>query len=80
MHFLYYLQTERQTLMFSATFPDDIQRLAGKFLNNYIFLAVGKVGGACTDVEQKFYQVAKYEKRSKLMVRSKEIIFKIHIL
>lgn len=35
---------ERQTLMFSATFPKQIQELASDFLNNYIFLAVGRVG------------------------------------
>lgn len=56
----------RQTLLFSATFPKDIQDLAGKFLNNYIFLAIGIVGSACTDVEQKFYSVTKREKRKKL--------------
>lgn len=52
--------------MFSATFPEDIQRLAGKFLHNYLFLAVGIVGGACSDVEQYFHLVTKFEKRSKL--------------
>lgn len=52
--------------MFSATFPEDIQRLAGKFLRNYLFLAVGIVGGACSDVEQRFHLVTKFEKRSKL--------------
>ncbi|KAJ8717955.1 hypothetical protein PYW07_005885 [Mythimna separata] len=57
---------ERQTLMFSATFPEDIQHLAGKFLNNYLFVAVGIVGGASTDVEQIFHQVTKYEKQQTL--------------
>jgi superfamily II DNA/RNA helicase len=52
--------------MFSATFPVDIQRLAGKFLYNYLFLAVGIVGSACSDVEQRFYLVPKFEKRPKL--------------
>lgn len=52
--------------MFSATFPEDIQHLAGRFLNNYLFVAVGIVGGASTDVEQIFHQVSKYEKRKKL--------------
>ena len=55
-----------QTLMFSATFPEEIQRLAGKFLNNYLFLAVGIVGSACSDVEQHFHLVRKFEKRLKL--------------
>lgn len=31
---------ERQTLMFSATFPKEIQRLAGDFLDDYVFLTV----------------------------------------
>ncbi|XP_034944377.1 ATP-dependent RNA helicase vasa [Chelonus insularis] len=57
---------ERQTLMFSATFDQDIQQLAVRFLKNYVFLAVGIVGGACTDVEQNFYEVKKTEKRAKL--------------
>uniref|UniRef100_A0A667ZFB9 RNA helicase n=1 Tax=Myripristis murdjan TaxID=586833 RepID=A0A667ZFB9_9TELE len=59
---------ERQTLMFSATFPEEIQRLAADFLRtDYLFLAVGVVGGACTDVEQKFVQVSKFSKREQLL-------------
>ena len=33
----------RQTLMFSATFPPEIQRCAGEFLNNYLYLQVNVV-------------------------------------
>ena len=47
----------RQTAMFSATFPAQIQRLASEFLNNYLFLQVGIVGGACEDVRQTFINV-----------------------
>lgn len=57
---------QRQTLMFSATFPPEIQRLASDFLDNYLFLTVGIVGGANSDVEQTFYQVAQFDKRKKL--------------
>ncbi|XP_076245897.1 ATP-dependent RNA helicase vasa [Calliopsis andreniformis] len=57
---------ERQTLMFSATFPDEVQHLAKRFLNNYLFLAVGIVGGACSDVEQNFYEVSKNKKKDML--------------
>ena len=57
---------ERQTLMFSATFPDEVQHLAKRFLNNYLFLAVGIVGGACADVEQNFYEVARNKKKDML--------------
>lgn len=53
--------------MFSATFPEEIQHLAGKFLYDYIFVAVGIVGGACADVEQRFYEVGKFKKRQKLL-------------
>lgn len=63
---------ERQTLMFSATFPNEIQRLAGKYLHEYIFLTIGVVGGASTDVKQSVYQVTKFEKRTKLMEILKE--------
>uniref|UniRef100_A0A8C9A111 RNA helicase n=1 Tax=Prolemur simus TaxID=1328070 RepID=A0A8C9A111_PROSS len=59
---------ERQTLMFSATFPEEIQRLAGEFLkSNYLFVAVGQVGGACRDVQQTIFQVGQYSKREKLV-------------
>ncbi|KAM6224674.1 putative ATP-dependent RNA helicase DDX4 isoform 2-T2 [Rhynchocyon petersi] len=59
---------QRQTLMFSATFPEDIQRLAGEFLkSNYLFVVVGQVGGACRDVQQTVLQVGQYSKREKLV-------------
>ncbi|XP_059551023.1 probable ATP-dependent RNA helicase DDX4 isoform X1 [Myotis daubentonii] len=59
---------QRQTLMFSATFPEEIQRMAGEFLKlNYLFVAVGQVGGACTDVQQTVLQVGQYSKREKLV-------------
>jgi len=43
----------RQTLMFSATFPREIQQLAGDFLNDYVFLAVGRVGSTSENITQK---------------------------
>ena len=43
---------DRQTFMFSATFPVEIQRLAQDFMKNYIFVAVGRVGAASKDVTQ----------------------------
>lgn len=59
---------ERQTLMFSATFPDEIQKLAGKYLTNYDFIAIGVVGSACSDVVQQILEVPKRQKRGKLLV------------
>ncbi|XP_051785550.1 probable ATP-dependent RNA helicase DDX4 [Erpetoichthys calabaricus] len=58
----------RQTLMFSATFPEDIQKLAADFLkSDYIFLTVGQVGGACSDVNQVILEVSQFSKRDKLV-------------
>lgn len=53
--------------MFSATFPEEIQTLARKFLQDYIFLAVGPVGGANSDVVQSIIEVERNKKRETLM-------------
>ncbi|XP_042232303.1 ATP-dependent RNA helicase DDX3X-like isoform X3 [Homarus americanus] len=58
---------QRQTLMFSATFPKEIQRLAQDFLDNYIFLAVGRVGSTSENITQKIVWVAEEDKRSFLL-------------
>uniref|UniRef100_A0A7S3JRZ4 RNA helicase n=1 Tax=Aureoumbra lagunensis TaxID=44058 RepID=A0A7S3JRZ4_9STRA len=58
---------DRQTFMFSATFPREMQILAGDFLHNYIFLTVGRVGSACKDVTQKFQFVETRDKPDVLM-------------
>ncbi|XP_017068058.2 ATP-dependent RNA helicase vasa [Drosophila eugracilis] len=58
---------EHQTLMFSATFPEEIQHMASEFLKNYIFVTIGVVGGACSDVKQTIHEVNKFAKRAKLM-------------
>ena len=58
----------RQTLMFSATFPEDIQRLAADFLSDHIFLTVGVVGGTTSDIKQAVVEVSgsDADKREKL--------------
>ncbi|KAK2752333.1 DEAD-box ATP-dependent RNA helicase [Onygenales sp. PD_40] len=43
----------RQTLMFSATFPHDIQMLAEEFLKDHIFLSVGRVGSTSENITQR---------------------------
>jgi ATP-dependent RNA helicase DDX3X len=60
-------RTERQTMMFSATFPANIQRLAGDFLHHYIFLTVGRVGSASKDVTQTVEYVEEQDKMDALM-------------
>jgi ATP-dependent RNA helicase DDX3X len=56
------MTTDRQTFMFSATFPREIQRLAADFMKDYIFLAVGRVGAASKDVVQKIEYVEHHDK------------------
>jgi ATP-dependent RNA helicase DDX3X len=58
---------ERQTLMFSATFPRDIQVLARDFLKEYIFLSVGRVGSTSENITQKIEYVEDADKRSVLL-------------
>ena len=43
---------ERQTLMFSATFPREIQILAQQFLSNYLFLVIGRIGSTVSNIIQ----------------------------
>jgi len=58
---------QRQTLMFSATFPKEIQRLAGDFLSNYVFLTVGRVGSSTDLIVQHIEYVTPYEKQNTLL-------------
>lgn len=58
---------ERQTLMFSATFPKKVQELARNFMSDYIFLAVGRVGSTSENITQKVVWVDENDKRSFLL-------------
>ncbi|KAK4492205.1 hypothetical protein RD792_003004 [Penstemon davidsonii] len=57
----------RQTMLFSATFPKEIQRLAADFLSDYVFLAVGRVGSSTDLIVQRVEYVLETDKRSHLM-------------
>ncbi|CAF3354772.1 unnamed protein product [Rotaria sp. Silwood1] len=58
---------QRITLMFSATFPKQIQELARDFLHDYVFLAIGRVGSTSQNITQKIVWVEEAEKRSFLL-------------
>lgn len=58
---------DRQTLMFSATFPRDIQMLARDFLKDYVFLSVGRVGSTSENITQSVEYVEDMDKRSVLL-------------
>ena len=57
----------RQTLMFSATFPKEIQRLASDFLHNYVFLTVGRVGSSTDLIVQHLEYVKPEDKQNTLL-------------
>eukprot|EP00833_Pecoramyces_ruminatium_P012090 jgi/Orpsp1_1/1186122/evm.model.c7180000097036.1 len=58
---------DRVTLMFSATFPNDIQILARDFLKDYIFLSVGRVGSTSENITQIVENVEENEKQDLLL-------------
>eukprot|EP00916_Digyalum_oweni_P004394 GHVL01007813.1.p1 GENE.GHVL01007813.1~~GHVL01007813.1.p1 ORF type:complete len:605 (-),score=104.03 GHVL01007813.1:461-2275(-) len=62
----------RKTVMFSATFPKEIQELAGDFLTNYIFLTVGRVGSTLEYITQSVLFVEQSEKTQYLKHMLKE--------
>jgi len=58
----------RQTLLFSATFPREIQTLAASFLKDYVFVTVGKTGKTCDTIKQQFVYVEQDESRKTALV------------
>ncbi|KAL5964839.1 ATP-dependent RNA helicase DDX3Y [Taenia solium] len=64
--------SQRQTLMFSATFPNEIQTLAKDFLRNYIFLAVGRVGSTSENISQEIFYIQDRDKPERLVRILKE--------
>jgi len=60
------LPKQRQNLMFSATFSNDIKRLADDFLTNPILVEVARSNAAAENVEQKIYRVAQHDKHAVL--------------
>src|SRR5215831_11693473 len=60
------LPRERQTLLFSATYSDDIRRLAQALLRDPVEIEVARRNTAVEAVEQNLYFVAKDQKRALL--------------
>lgn len=46
------VRPHRQTVMFSATFPKNVENLARRILTNPVEILVGSRGQACRNVEQ----------------------------
>jgi len=62
-----YLKNREQTLMFSATMPMPIKKLAEKVLNNPAFVTVTKSEMTNAKIEQSFYVVEEYERDDALI-------------
>jgi len=60
------LPKQRQNLMFSATYSDDIRRLAQTLLHDPVEVEVARRNAAIETVEQRVYMVAKDQKRALL--------------
>eukprot|EP00656_Telonema_subtile_P006452 TRINITY_DN1298_c0_g2_i1.p1 TRINITY_DN1298_c0_g2~~TRINITY_DN1298_c0_g2_i1.p1 ORF type:complete len:514 (+),score=113.36 TRINITY_DN1298_c0_g2_i1:649-2190(+) len=58
----------RQTLMFSATFPNMIQRLASDFLRDHVFLTVGITGSTTKNVTQTLEYVEDRDAKASLLL------------
>eukprot|EP01059_Diplonema_ambulator_P010649 TRINITY_DN2066_c1_g1_i1.p1 TRINITY_DN2066_c1_g1~~TRINITY_DN2066_c1_g1_i1.p1 ORF type:complete len:522 (+),score=101.97 TRINITY_DN2066_c1_g1_i1:85-1566(+) len=59
---------KRQTMMFSATFPPVVQRLAQDFVgNDYTFMTIGRVGSTHTHIKQALLWVEDHDKRMVLV-------------
>jgi len=58
---------ERQTVMFSATFPKSIQNMARSYMKDYLYLTIGRVGSTNDCIRQDIIQVRESDKPDKLM-------------
>ena len=63
---LSYLPKQRITLLFSATFSPEIQRLASSFLQDPVTIEVARSNATASTVEQHFYSVGADDKRRAL--------------
>jgi len=65
----------RQSMMFSATFPREVQFMARDFLKEYVFITVGRVGSA----SELITQTVKYAGEIKAKSRALETAIKDHL-
>ena len=59
-----YLPKERQTLLFSATLSDPIQRLIRTILKDPMFITVGTTGFSHQDIEHIFYDLRDHKRET----------------
>ncbi|KAL7645533.1 UNVERIFIED_CONTAM: hypothetical protein RMT77_003919 [Armadillidium vulgare] len=57
----------RQTVMFTATMPPAVERMARQYLRRPAYVYIGSIGKPVERVEQVVYMVSEQEKRKKLL-------------
>ncbi|KAB7496058.1 putative ATP-dependent RNA helicase DDX23 [Armadillidium nasatum] len=57
----------RQTVMFTATMPSAVERMARQYLRRPAYVYIGSIGKPVERVEQIVYMVSEQEKRKKLL-------------
>ncbi|MBM3340984.1 MAG: DEAD/DEAH box helicase [Betaproteobacteria bacterium] len=69
------LPTQRQSLLFSATFSDDIKKLAGQMLKNPLSIEVARRNAPADLVTHRVYEVSQERKRTLLanLIRQREM-------
>ncbi len=67
------LPTSRQTLMFSATFPGEIDRLAQQFLKNPQRVEITRPGTAASGIQHALYLIDPQFKRAAILELLKEV-------
>jgi ATP-dependent RNA helicase DDX3X len=60
----------RQSMMFSATFAKEVQRMASDFLTDYVFITVGRVGSASELVQQDVIYASDQRQKNQHLSRS----------
>lgn len=62
-----FLTAKRQTLMFSATLPDNILKLAGKYLTDPVRISIGSTTAKATNVTEEHVRVGEADKYARLL-------------
>jgi len=62
------MPSQRQTMMYSATFPKEIQHMSHRYLKDNLFMTFGRVGAATSLVQQSVVEVKNDEERDSKLI------------
>ncbi|WP_422380725.1 DEAD/DEAH box helicase [Marinicellulosiphila megalodicopiae] len=64
---LQFLPQTKQTLLFSATYPESVKKVVAEFLNNPVYLSSSKQNTANKNIKQWLYEIDKKNKPAAIM-------------